>query len=386
MWKLVIVDDLQQKTVVNLVRDEYTIGRSAGHAIRLTEQNISRNHAKLTRTAHGFRLEDLSSYNGVQVNGVRVVGRQDLGHNDVVQIGDYRVQVIDETIDTQEQGYRPFEVATEPPISNRLPHRLVELIGPRQGNEYPLLGDRFLLGRGDECDIVLEHGSVSRVHAEVRRIGEERYEIIDKGSANGLRINGQDHSRALLDGRDVIEIGDVVLKYIAQGQMFRASADEGARIAALAGTGTTALASSNKSTTGSVVAAILGAVVVGAGLMIVMNLQGNDTSERTPKELVALEKLINRGELVEASAKLHSLGTLERSLAAHRRLERAWAEATLAASSSSKLDESDRRKLLNQIVKTPTLPVQLREAAQAELAATTKGAVDLSSLDANPEK
>ncbi len=383
MWKLVIIDDLNQKTVVNLVRDEYTIGRAAGHAVRLTEQNISRNHAKLVRTSHGFQLQDLSSYNGSFVNGVKTTGRQELGHNDVILLGDYRIQIVDETIDTQEQGYRPFEGITEPALSTNLPHRLVELIGPRQGDEHPLTGERFLLGRGDECDIILEHGSVSRIHAEVRRIGDERFEIIDKGSANGVRINGHELSRALLDGRDVIEIGDVVLKYIGQGQSFRASLDEGVRIAAFAGSGAPPPpADSTKAAIGRIVAAIVGAVIVGALLFVLFKPSPDQEKAQTPKELSALELSIQKGDLVEAAGLLRQLGTFEKSLAAFERLQSSWAEKTLSA---RWLDEGTRRRLLDQIVKTPALPKNLREQAQAELAAVAEGAVDLSSLDGSTE-
>src|SRR5690606_40533855 len=96
MWKLVIADDEGQKTVVNLVREEYTHGRAEGHSVRLTERNISRHHAAIRRTPGGFCIEDRSSYNGLYLNGVRVVGRQDLAHGDLIQLGDYRIQVIDE--------------------------------------------------------------------------------------------------------------------------------------------------------------------------------------------------------------------------------------------------------------------------------------------------
>ncbi|MCC6666907.1 MAG: FHA domain-containing protein, partial [Polyangiaceae bacterium] len=49
MWKLSIEDDQANKTVVSLVRDEYSIGRGEENTVRLTERNISRRHAKLTR-------------------------------------------------------------------------------------------------------------------------------------------------------------------------------------------------------------------------------------------------------------------------------------------------------------------------------------------------
>ena len=107
MWKLVIEDDEGKRTVVPLTRDEYTIGRKEGNTIRLTERNVSREHASSSesRTATpaprrearaGFVLEDLTSYNGVFVNGLRITQAQDLAHGDLIQIGDYRIVLQDE--------------------------------------------------------------------------------------------------------------------------------------------------------------------------------------------------------------------------------------------------------------------------------------------------
>src|SRR5579864_7457650 len=93
MWKLVIEDDEGKRTVVPLTRDAYSIGRKEGNTIRLTERNVSREHARLLKRngaagATGaekasFVLEDLSSYNGVFVNGFRVTHSQDLAHGDL---------------------------------------------------------------------------------------------------------------------------------------------------------------------------------------------------------------------------------------------------------------------------------------------------------------
>jgi len=67
--KLIIEDDEGRKTVVQLVRDEITIGRQDGNTIRLTERNVSRRHARLVKENGNVLIEDLGSYNGVRVNG-----------------------------------------------------------------------------------------------------------------------------------------------------------------------------------------------------------------------------------------------------------------------------------------------------------------------------
>lgn len=57
------------------------------------------------------------------------------------------------------------------------------------------LGDQVVtIGRLPDCTVVLADPNVSRVHAEVRPVatpsGEIGYEIVDKGSTNGTRVNG----------------------------------------------------------------------------------------------------------------------------------------------------------------------------------------------------
>ncbi|HKO95261.1 MAG TPA: FHA domain-containing protein, partial [Polyangiaceae bacterium] len=70
MWKLCVVDDESNRTVVKLVRGDYSLGRAEDSTIRLTERNISRLHARLFREGETeWTLEDKNSYTGSFVNG-----------------------------------------------------------------------------------------------------------------------------------------------------------------------------------------------------------------------------------------------------------------------------------------------------------------------------
>src|SRR3954453_12334242 len=91
MYKLIIEDDEGKTTVVPLIRDEITIGRKEGNTIRLTERNVSRRHAKLLKQNGAVYIEDLSSYNGIKVNGDRISGRAPINEGDRIQIGDYQL-------------------------------------------------------------------------------------------------------------------------------------------------------------------------------------------------------------------------------------------------------------------------------------------------------
>ena len=93
MLKLSIEDDEGKTTVVPLSREEVTIGRQEGNTIRLTERNVSRRHARLSRQNGTVYIEDLASFTGVRVNGTKIVSPTPLREGDEVEIGDYRLSL-----------------------------------------------------------------------------------------------------------------------------------------------------------------------------------------------------------------------------------------------------------------------------------------------------
>lgn len=101
-----IIEDLEgSTTVVNLGKEDVTIGRKPHNTIQLTEQNVSRSHAKLIFQDDGWVIQDLGSYNGVRVNGVPITGPTLLRESDLIQIGDYHLTLTDdvdrETVDIE---------------------------------------------------------------------------------------------------------------------------------------------------------------------------------------------------------------------------------------------------------------------------------------------
>jgi hypothetical protein len=59
-----------------------------------------------------------------------------------------------------------------------------------EGNPYP---ERISVGRARNCDIVFRDASISKLHAHFRVLGGDvtRLEVVDHGSHNGTRVNGQ---------------------------------------------------------------------------------------------------------------------------------------------------------------------------------------------------
>lgn len=55
--------------------------------------------------------------------------------------------------------------------------------------EIPLVGEEFLIGRGEDCDLCLHDPEISRHHCLLRFRGSEVV-LSDLGSSNGTYING----------------------------------------------------------------------------------------------------------------------------------------------------------------------------------------------------
>lgn len=86
--------------------------------------------------------------------------------------------------------------------------KLHVLKGVNEGDSIPLDGDKFVLGRNPDCDIVIAATSVSREHAQIVRV-HNRYYIEDKQSRNGTYINNQAiTTRTPLQHNDKIRICD----------------------------------------------------------------------------------------------------------------------------------------------------------------------------------
>ena len=205
VYQIAIVDDEGQVTTVPMIRDEFTVGRKEGNVIRLTERNVSRNHARIVRENGRFFLSDQGSYNGTRLNGRRVRGKMPLSPGDEVGIGDYtlRVEVLEGA---------PAVAAPATPAEPVKPPQMTVVVEGKPHTVYILSDVPHVIGRGDECTIRVDEPGVSRTHARMHLL-QGRYFIEDAGSANGLLVDGQRVRSKALDPGDVIEIGHVQLYF-----------------------------------------------------------------------------------------------------------------------------------------------------------------------------
>jgi pSer/pThr/pTyr-binding forkhead associated (FHA) protein len=393
MWKLVIEDDEGKRTLVPLTRDQYSVGRKEGNTIRLTERNVSREHARLFKKPPSgtptppngptLVLEDLTSYNGVFVNGLRVTHAQDLAHGDLVQIGDYRIVLQDERLADATDGAPQDSKATLPQgVSSRAatmmdrPNRLVMLVGPTPGTEFPLDQERMTVGRAEDAGVSINHNSVSRLHCEVHALGDGRFEIVDKGSSNGVRVNGAELRRGIVEPGDVIELGDVKFKFVGAGQIFHPS--ESQQLAVVNDRAESEIVRGRRGTT-ALPLAIFGVVVVAGavGAWVYMRPhsssavpQPNAASAASPDHLVLAEaqRLCQAGDCEGAHAKLGMLGQdspLKLSQE-FKDLQNEWADQQLARGDAEP-DLARRRSLYQKVSQEMAVDPARRKTAADKL-------------------
>jgi pSer/pThr/pTyr-binding forkhead associated (FHA) protein len=427
MWKLVIEDDEGKRTVVPLTRDEYTIGRKEGNSIRLTERNVSRDHAKLgkrpgpTKDKPIFTLSDVSSYNGVYVNGLRVADRQELAHGDLIQIGDYRVVLQDDAAEAAAGEEEPVAIETDeisevtnanaPNVPSPLratnatflekPNRLVVLAGPNPGEEFPLVGDRLTIGRAEDATVSINHNSVSRLHCEVHALGDARFEIVDKGSSNGVRVNGADLRRGIIEAGDIIELGDVKFKFVGEGQLFRPGTSESQQLAAISARSATAVAQVRSGRSALVPAMIIGTLLALGGLGVYL-MQSHtshavvgpapdvsasaspvvDTTGADAAMLADAKRMADIGDVEGAHQKASTLaaGSPLHTSDDFKYIEVKWTMSTFMQS-DAETDPAGKAALLKKLISDPYADPTVKKTAADRLAALDLSAAPSASRD-----
>ncbi|MEC9400856.1 MAG: FHA domain-containing protein, partial [Myxococcota bacterium] len=77
-----------------------------------------------------------------------------------------------------------------------------------------------VIGRGEDCDIIIDHRSVSQNHAKIVRDKTANYQIIDLNSKNGVRISGDKYTSTHLKRGDIVELGHVKFRFVEPGENY----------------------------------------------------------------------------------------------------------------------------------------------------------------------
>lgn len=87
------------------------------------------------------------------------------------------------------------------------------LVSADGGPSIDLSKELTLFGRDEDCDVRLDHKSVSKIHCVVVK-ADGALLLRDLGSTNGTRVNGQRVRRATLLPNDTLAVAN--LKYVVK--------------------------------------------------------------------------------------------------------------------------------------------------------------------------
>ena len=115
----------------------------------------------------------------------------------------------DAAIDSNLAPPKPALITNEPAAAVR---RLVIKHPHRTETEVVLKPGRFMIGRAQTADIRLRSPTVSRRHALLIDTGDS-VEVLDLGSVNGVRVDGQRVAESTLEPGSVVTLGDCEIEY-----------------------------------------------------------------------------------------------------------------------------------------------------------------------------
>lgn len=87
-----------------------------------------------------------------------------------------------------------------------------KLVNAATGEAFTLSTERTVIGREQDCDVIILDPSVSRRHAEILH-SESGWLVRDTGSTNGTKINGVATTQSRIYNGDVLDLGKTKLEF-----------------------------------------------------------------------------------------------------------------------------------------------------------------------------
>ena len=93
-----------------------------------------------------------------------------------------------------------------------VPVATATLVNHANGETFTLAAERTVIGREQNCDVVILDPSVSRRHAEILH-SDSGWLVRDTGSTNGTKINGVATTQSRIYSGDVLDLGKTRLEF-----------------------------------------------------------------------------------------------------------------------------------------------------------------------------
>jgi len=202
----------------------------------------------------------------------------------------------------------------------------------------------------------------------------------------------------------VIELGDVILKFIPAGDIYVPGADESQQASALTLVGASvtppagAASGSGGLPYGMKLAAIGSVAAIAVALAVVIATRGGtpepaiasgglEAADSAMRTLLEAKALLDKGEIDAAVRRAAEIpqASNARKTADYRQIQGAWADALFAKAAASQ-DAAQKRALLDQISRATTVDSVRRKRAASDLLALDAESVDVSELPSAPKK
>ncbi|MBK7146115.1 MAG: FHA domain-containing protein [Xanthomonadales bacterium] len=173
------------------------MGSAASNPVALKGEGVQPIHASLLHDRRGLVLIVREGAGGTHLNARPVREKAIVRVGDLISIGNVLIAVKPDS-DTYITSRVPPKSTPEEPMSetnNETRYRMAPpkavlrgVSGPYFGKVIPISG-RLAIGRGSDCDLVLDEAEMSRRHAMVE-VTPGGIWLRDLGSANGTFVNG----------------------------------------------------------------------------------------------------------------------------------------------------------------------------------------------------
>jgi pSer/pThr/pTyr-binding forkhead associated (FHA) protein len=196
-----------------LADERFTIGQDSRNSLVLDDPQIAPFHAEV-RQDHGYYyLSDCGSQSGTFVNDERITARYQLRANDRVRLGTLELLLLDPTKSKMK--------------SDTAPRWFLQVIkGEHEGKKFHVHGS-MTFGRSAKCEMSFSDLELSRRHCEFF-LKDDVLEVKDLASANGVLVNQQKVTTAVLQPGDQLKMGSVSLLVIGPKVLVAPAPDEDA--------------------------------------------------------------------------------------------------------------------------------------------------------------
>lgn len=194
-----------------LVEERFTIGQDRANQLVVSAPGVGAFHAEIVQRDGQYFLSDCGSPGGTFVNDQRVTGAYQLRSEDRLRLGSLELQLLD-----------PGQPAQRPDATVRW--YLQVNSGEQLGRKFQVAPGSLCVGRSPKCELSFGDPELSRRHAEFF-LRDDELEIKDLASANGVYVNRQKVSGAVLRPGDEVRVGAVSLLVLGPQVAPRARAE-----------------------------------------------------------------------------------------------------------------------------------------------------------------